>query len=692
MKKIAALVITNPRIVLAIAAVLAILSAVGAIFTPVNYDILSYMPQNVESVKGQNIMGQEFKAANKAYLLIKTKQTSQILKIKNDLAAIQGVENVTWLSDLVDPSVPDVFIPPEVMGLYKKGDYALLHLSFIDPAKTTAAQDTVIRIKSYLKGVKSEHFFTGMPVFVYEDKILVNEQVPKCMAIATILTLIVIWMATGSFVVSLLFLSSMGLAIIYNQGTNFFLGSISVSTYSFAPVVQLGVTIDFSIFLMHRFREECLRMDKPAAMATAIEKTAMAIIPCAMATMAGFLALTFMQMRIGLDIGLVMAKGVFLGLLATVTILPALILTFERYIKMRDVQIAKERFTPAVKNLLKRPVLLLVCFLILFIPASYARYHTKLSYNLQDITPQDLKSMQAVPKISQAMGSMEIIDILFPRQTPRWIQKQAIDRINKLPGVIQAIALESLADPAIPESFIPQQARERFTHGEYTRAIVRVNVLSGSKEGNDLIQNIRNIIKQQNITGAYVSGVMATCKDMTDMSVTDLVRVDIMGLILVGFIITVMLTSVSIPFILMAGIQLAIFLNLTITYFNGNFIPYITLASLSSIQLGSCVNYAIFLIARYREERHISLPNEAMQKSLLGTAPAIFGSGLCLFCSTIGMVFISDIEMFKSLALLIGRGALISVAVVLILLPGVIIVCDKLILFTSLGWKKVIKE
>jgi predicted RND superfamily exporter protein len=185
---------------------------------------------------------------------------------------------------------------------------------------------------------------------------------------------------------------------------------------------------------------------------------------------------------------------------------------------------------------------------------------------------------------------------------------------------------------------------------------------------------------------------MATCKDMTDMSVTDLVRVDLMGLIMVGFILAVMLTSVSIPFILMAGIQLAIFLNLTITYVNGNFIPYITLASLSSIQLGSCVNYAIFLIARYREERQTLFPNEAMQKSLLGTAPAIFGSGLCLFCSTIGMVFISDIEMFKSLALLIGRGALISVAIVLILLPGVIIVCDKLILSTSLGWKKVIKE
>ena len=691
--KIFAEVITKyPRTILIVALLFAAIAAVGTIKTPINYDIFSYMPQEVESIKGQNIMAQEFKAADTAYVLIKTRQTSQILKIKDDLSAIPGIEKVAWLSDLVDPSVPDVFIPPEVLGLFKKGDYALLHLSFINPAKTTATQDAIGGIKSYLKGVDGEHFFTGLPVFVYEDKLLVKEQLPKCMATAVILTLIVTWIATGSFVVPILFLVSMGLAILYNQGTNFFLGSISVLTNSFTPVVQLGVTIDFSIFLMHRFREECLHMDKHAAMAKAIEKTAMAIIPCAMVTMAGFLALSFMQIRIGLNLGLVMAKGVFFGLLATIIILPAMTMTFERYIKVRDVHATQKRFAPVAKRLLARPILLFICFLILFIPAGYARYHTRLSYNLQDVIPQNLESMQAVPKISHAMGSMEMVNILFPRQTPRWLQKQAIDRVSEIPGVIQAIALESLADPTIPESFIPQQARERFTQGGYTQTIVRVNVRPGSKEGNALIQGMRDILKQQKIAGTYVSGVTATSKDMSDISVTDLVKVDLLGLIMVILIIAVMLTSVSIPVILVASIQLAIFLNLTITYVTGSLIPYITLACLSSVQLGSCVNYAIFLISRYREERQTLLPRAAMQKSLLGTAPAILTSGLCLFCSTIGLVFISDVSMFKVLALLIGRGALISVAVILILLPGVIMVCDKLIRATSFGWKKLIKE
>ncbi|KQC11745.1 MAG: hypothetical protein APR62_09210 [Smithella sp. SDB] len=692
MKKIATLITTHPCLILMVAVILAILAALGAYLVPVNYDVLSYLPQHVESIQGQNIMAREFKAADTAYVLIKTKQTSQVLKIKNDLAAIQGVDKVTWLSDLVDPSVPDTFIPPEVKGLYKKGDYALLHLSFVNPAKSMATQNTVEMIEAYLKGVKNEHCFTGFPVFVYEDKILVNEQMPRCMAIATVLTLLVVWISTGSFVVAILFLTSMGFGILYNQGTNYLLGTVSVFTHSFTPVVQLGVTIDFSIFLMHRFREECRHMDRSAAMTMAIEKTAMAIVPCALVTMAGFLALTFMQIRIGMDMGVVIAKGVFFGLMATIIILPALTLTFERYIKVRDVQITKERFAPVVKRLLSRPALLLVCFIIVFIPAGYAKNHIQLSYDLQDITPQNLESMRAVPKISKAMGFTEMADILLPRETPRWIQKQVIDEVNKLPGVIQTIALGSFVDPSIPESFIPQQVRERFMHGRYNRCIVKTSVRSGAKDGNALIQSIRDIIKQHNITGAYVSGILSTSKDMADISTSDLLRVDLMGLIMVCLIIAIMLTSVSIPIILVASIQLAIFLNLTITYVNGNVLPFITLVSLSSIQLGSCVNYAIFLIARYREERHTSLPNTAMQRSLLGTAPAIFTSGLCLFCSMIGMVFISDISMFKSLALLIGRGALISVAVVLILLPGIIIVCDKLIRSTSLGWRKVIKE
>jgi uncharacterized protein len=692
MKKIAEIITTYPRLILIVALILAVFAVFGARHTPINYDVLSYLPQEAESIQGQNILAKDFKAADTGYILFRNGSSAEILKIKQDLSAIKGVEKVTWLSDLVDPSVPDVFIPPQIISLFKKGDNALLHINFANPAKTPEAQASVARIKTYLKGVSGEPLFTGLPVFVYENKLLVQQQIPRCMAIATVLTLIVTGIATQSLMVPLLFLVSMGLAIIFNQGSNYFLGSISVMTNSFAPIVQLGVTIDFSIFLIHRFREETLHMGTRAAMATAIEKTAVAIIPCALVTMAGFLALAMMRVRIGTDLGVVMAKGVFLGLVATIVILPALTLTFERFIKLKDVHGTKKRITPAVNWLLKRRGVALVLFLILFVPAGYCKYHAKLSYSLQDILPLDLPALRAVPKISQAMGPIEMVNILFPSNTPRWQQKQALDEIAKLPGTLQAISLGSLADPAIPESFIPQQARERFTRGDYTQAMVRVDVLPGSNEGNALIGKIRTAIKKQDISGTFVSGVVATSKDITDLSASDLVKVDMAGLVLVGIILMIMFTSISIPILLIAGIQLAIYLNLTIPYVNGHLIPYITLSCLSSIQLGSCVNYAIFLISRYREERQKFAPKEAMLASLLGTGSAIFTSGLCLFCSTIGMVFISDVNMFKVLSLLIGRGALISVGVILLLLPGIIVIFDKLIRSTSLGWKKSIKK
>ena len=691
MKRAAEIITAHPRLILAVTLVLAVFAVFGALNTPVNYDVLSYLPQEAESIRGQKILARDFKAADVGYILIHTSSSSEILKIKQDLSAVPGVEKVSWLSDLVDPSVPDAFIPPQIIGLYKKGDNALLHINFANPARTEEAQATVARIKVYLKRVSGEPLFTGLPVFVYENKLLVQQQILKSTAIAAVLTLIVTSIATQSLVVPLLFLASMGLAIIFNQGSNYLLESVSVMTNSFAPIVQLGVTIDFSIFLMHRFLEETRFMDTRAAMATAIEKTAAAIIPCAMVTMAGFIALSMMRVRIGTDLGIVMAKGVFLGLMATIVILPALTLTFERFLKLKDVHGTKERLTPAASWLLNRRWVVLVMFLVLFVPAAYCKYHARLSYNLQDILPQDLPSLKAVPKISQAMGPMEMVNIIFPSNTPRWQQKQTMDEITKLPGTIQALSLESLVDPAVPESFIPQQARKRFTHGDYTQAMVRVNVLPGSNEGNALIGKIRSTIGKLGISGALVSGVVATSKDITDLSASDLVKVDITGLILVGVILMIMFTSVSIPILLIGGIQLAIYLNLTIPYVNGHLIPYITFSCLSSIQLGSCVNYAIFLISRYREERRNQAPKEAMLASLLGTGSAIFTSGLCLFCSTIGMVFISDVNMSKELSLLIGRGALISVGVILVLLPGVIVIFDKLIISTSLGWKRPIE-
>jgi hypothetical protein len=594
------------------------------------------------------------------------------------------------MSDIVDPSVPDVFIPQELIALFKKGEHALLHISFADIAASDRTQASVAAIKAYLT---ADQAFTGMPVFLYELNEMVKDQEVKSVLTAVILSALVTGIATGSVTVPILFLVAMGLGIIYNMGTNYFLGQISYLTKATAAVIQLGVTIDFSIFLMHRFREETHRTDdRRAAMAHAIQRTAGAIIPCAFVTMAGFLALTTMRVKLGADMGIVMAKGVFFGLLSTMIILPALTLIFERFSAIRDVKGLIRPMTHAAQRLVKYPLTLTMIFVILFIPTGYIRQHSNLSYDIQDIIPQNLKSMQAVKTIQDSMGSIEMTNILFPAETPRWVQKKALDEIAKQPGVIQILALETLVDPTIPASFIPEQVTSRFTKGGYTLAMARLDVLPGSDEGNALVGKIRDILAQENISGALVSGNAPISKDMTDLSAADLVKVDIAGVLSILIIVTIVFASFSIPVVLVAAILLAILINVSIPYLFGHSIPYITFSSITAIQLGTCVNYAIFLMTRYREERMKHTARHAMTLSLVGTAPAIITAGLCLFCATIGMVFISDVSMVQSLSLMIGRGALLAVVVTLILLPGVILTFDKIICATSYGWSKAKKE
>lgn len=690
MKLFADLITKHPRSVLFAAFLLAILAGIGALKTPINYDIFSYMPKDVEAIKGQIIMAEQFKTADTGFVMLNTSETAQVLKAKEDLSAIKGVEQVTWLSDLVDPAIPDVFIPQEMIGLFKNGNHALLHISFVNAGSSAETQDSIRQIKAYLKTGEP---LTGMPVFLYELRELVRQQEVKSVLTAVVLSTIVCAIATGSIAIPILFLVAMGFGIIYNMGTNYFLGSISYITKATAAVIQLGVTIDFSIFLMHRFREETHHTDDPRlAMVNALHRTASAIIPCALVTMAGFMALATMRIKIGGDMGIVMAKGVFFGLFSTMIILPALTLVFARFSTIRDVKGFIKPLTFLSERLVRFPVALTLVFVLLFIPTVYIRQHSNLSYSIQDILPQNLKALKAVHTIQDSMGSIELVNILFPAQTPRWVQKQVLDEIGRQPGVLQTISLENLVDPTIPSSFIPEQVTSRFTKGGHTLAMARVTSLPGSNEGNALVGKIRSIISAHHISGSYVSGTLAVSKDLTDLSATDLVKVDVSGVISILLIVTLVFASFSIPLVLVAGILLAIFINVSIPYLFGHSIPYITFSCITAIQLGTCVNYAIFLMTRYREERRKHSARQAMILSWVGTAPAIITSGLCLFSATIGLVFISDVSMIRSLSLMIGRGAILAVLVILILLPGVILTADKLIRATSYGWSKAIKE
>lgn len=687
MKKFATFVSRHPYAVLLITVLLAIPAAISALRAPINYDIFSYLPDSVEAIRGQFIMKNEFKSADTAFVMLDTDDTPRVLKIKDDLSGIEGVEEVSWITDMVDPAVPDSFIPEEILNVFKKDGHSLLQVSFAKPAVTDETLAAIGEIKSFLNTGQD---FTGMPVFVYELKHLVELQKTRSVITAVVVSAIMVAIATGSVILPIIFLTAIGIGIIFNMGTNFLTGSISYLTAAVAAVIQLGVTFDFSIFLNQRFREERQHEDDPAvAMSEAIHKTFGAICPAALTTIAGFMALGLMKVRIGMDMGLCMSKGVFIGLVASITVLPALLLVFDRFMRVRDVSHTAHHHNGLARWIADHAIVLSVIFVLLFIPTLYARSHTELSYSIHDMMPTTLPAMHAIHNIEDSMGSVEIADVLIPEDTPRWQQRAAMEEIGKLDAVEQAVSLAQLADPSIPESFIPPEAEEKFVRGGYAHGILRLTVKPGTDEGNEAIAAIRDILAEKGIEGAIVTGTAATSKDLVDISQPDIQRVNLASLLCILLIVAIVFGSASIPVILIAGIQLAIFINLSIPYMLGHSVPYVTFTAISSIQLGTTVDYAILLMSRYRQERKLYNAHDAVIETITGTTPAILTSGLSLFAATIGLVFISDVDTVKSLALMIGRGALISMSIIVVLLPAVIRTSDGLIRVTSRGWKNI---
>lgn len=686
MKRIAHFVSNNPVKIFVVITLLMIPAAISAIFTPINYDIFTYLPGNVESVRGQLIMQKVYNSADTAFVLLNTADSSEVLKIKNDLAAIDGVQKVMWISDLVDPSIPDFMIPKEILSVYKKGNNSMLHISFSETSAMERTQKAVENISAYLNPSVP---FTGFPVFIYQLRQLIEKQKIQSITFAVIVSAIVIAIATGSLVTPLVLLAAIGSGIIFNMGTNFLAGSISYLTAAVAAVIQLGVTFDFSIYVINRYKEEFrIHRDEKVAMAIALERSFHAIFPAAMVTIAGFMALAVMKIKIGMDMGIVMSKGVLWGLVMSLVYLPAMVLIFNRFIRIREVNklhIANEKF---VGVLVKHRYTLFVIFLILFVPAVWGQRHVNLSYSIEDMMPQDLKAIVAVGDISKTMGSVEMANVIFDKNTPDWQIKKAINELKKNKAVEQTISLYDNVDLSIPDSFIPENVKATFNRGDYKSAMLRLSVKPGTIEGNQAVDEIRATIKTAGINDAIVTGLCATSKDLTSLSEKDIKLVDMLSLISIFIIIAIAFKSISIPIIMILNVQLAILINLCIPYFMGNSVPFITFTAISAIQLGTTVNYSIFLMARYKEERHQHEKRQAIIKTVSGSLPSIFMSALSLLAATLSLVFVSNVGTIQALAGMIGRGAVISMAVIVLFMPPIIMVLDRFIVYTSLGWRK----
>ena len=672
-------------LVLIVAVLLLIPSVMGMAATHINYDILSYLPEDLESVIGERYLENDYKLASTAMVTIENMPARQVQDLKEEIKKIDGVGKVLWVDDLTDITVPKEMLPQDVQDIfYGKNDATLVMVTFED---TMSSETTMSAIKSMKKLLDKDCFIGGMAAVVEDTRELVDNEIVLYVTVAVALLMVILFLSLESTVVPLLFIASIGVAVLYNMGTNYFLGEISFITKALAAVLQLAVTTDFSIFLLHRYEEEKTHQpDHEQAMATAIQQTFSSITGSSLTTIAGFLAMCTMSLTLGTDIGVVMAKGVLFGVLCTVTVLPALIMLFDKPIE----RFRHRTFIPKMKRLshfiVKRRVPILIVFLILVTPFVYGQANTNVYYNLLDTLPDDLISSQGNQKLKDTFDMTATDFILVDDSLTNAQMNEITDRLEELDGVAQVVSFEKYVGGVIPDNMLPQELSD--TLRKAGKEIMMVNSLypTASDEQNAQLDKMNAILKEYD-KDAYITGEAPMTKDLIDVADRDFKSVNITSIALVFLIIALVFKSISVPFLLVLAIESAISINMGIPFFTGETIPFISSIVIGTIQLGATVDYAILMTNRFREERSLghSAP-EAAQLAIENCSQSIITSALAFFLATVGVGLIADVDLIKSLCLMMARGALISMFVILFILPTLLILFNKVIEKTSRRW------
>lgn len=684
MNKFGLFIAKHRRLVLIFATILLVPSLFGAVKTKINYDILTYLPKSLDSVKGQEILNDVFNSSAKGMLVIENMESKDVVKVKEKIKGIEGVENVVWIDDFVDITIPKEIFPNEVKEMFFRENSTLVMIQFSNESSSPITQEAIDNIR---KTLDKQCFLSGMSAVLKDTVDLADKQTPIYVALAVALAVVVLMLTLESTIVPFIILLSIGYAILYNFGTNIFFKEISYITKSLAAVLQLGVTMDYSIFLLHRYEEECSNIDdKNQAMAKAIAKTASSIVGSSLTTIAGFLAIAVMELTIGKDIGFVMAKGVVFGVLSVLTILPALILTFDKLINRFNHGTILPEFNGLSKLVTKHYKAFIIVSIFIFAVAFYGERNNEIYYNLDESLPKDMDSIVALKKLKDDYNMMTTHMVILSKDVPAYKVKSMIEEINKVEGVENILSYEKLIGPSIPEDFLPAALKDKFQKGDYKQILVNSKFKAATEEENAQIENIEKIVKKYD-KKAIVTGEGVLTKDLVGIADEDFKRVNTISTIAVFVIIMLVFTSISIPVFLILLIMLAIFINMSIPYYLNHAIPFIASIVIGSIQLGATVDYAILLTTRFREE--IKKGHEkfkAMEIAVKESSKSIVTSGLTFFASTVGVAVISEIEIIKSLSTMIARGALISTAVILFVLPGVLIAGESLIRSTSKNW------
>ena len=681
MNKVSKAIAQSRMLILVIAFLLLIPSVLGYLKTDVNYDILGYLPDELDTRIAQSILKDDFDCGSLGMLIVENMEDKDVSKLKEEVKKVEGVNDVIWIDDAIDLSVPKEILPEDIRDIFYSENSTLMIIKF---AGTDASTETENALSDVRKIAGKQAFLSGVAGVIKDTKDLANKETPIYVLIAVILSIIILSITMESYVIPIVFLSSIGIAIIYNMGSNVIFENISYVTKALSAVLQLGVTMDYSIFLLHRYDEEReSRENKVEAMANAIEATIESVVGSALTTVAGFLALCVMDLALGKDIGLVMAKGVVIGVICTITILPALVLTFDKVIHKYKHKNILPTFQKSSSFIIKHHKVIVLISLLILIPAAIGKEKASVYYNLDESLPDNLPSIVANDKLKNEFNMVSTNIILVRDDLDRYKVKEMVKELNNVDGVTMAAALESVLGSRIPENFLPNELLEQVKKGGYEGIIVNSKYKSATNEVAVQLDEINEIVKKYDPEG-LVGGEAPLTNDLVTIADSDFKKVSIFSIVAIFLIIMVIFKSISVPVLLVLAIELAIFINLGIPYYTGTTIPFISSIVIGTIQLGATVDYAILLTSRFKEElSNTNDKKEAMIKALQNSSRSIITSALTFFGATAGVGIISELEMISSLCVLMARGAIISMLVILFVLPGVLLMFEGIIVKTS---------
>ncbi len=690
MKKIGEAIVKKKWFIIILTMILLIPALIGYVKTDINYDILVYLPSDIETIKGENILTDDFNMGSFAMVVAEDLPSKEVIKLEEKFKNINTVQNVISIDDLTGTTIPVQILPSKVKESLQNDNGTLILVTFANSTSDDATLNAVSEMRSIVdKNVK----IGGMSAMVLDTKELFNSEMALYVAIAALLCVLVLEIALDSYLVPILLMANIGIAILFNMGSNIFLGNISYITKAIAAVLQLGVTTDFSIFLYHKYekaKEKYKSCDE--AMSNAIYETMISVVGSSLTTIAGFLALCTMNLTLGKDIGIVMAKGVLIGVICVLTFFPALLLVFDKAIdKTKHKQLLPE-FKKVKEFVMKFYKPIFVVFLILLIPAYLAQTKTSVYYKLDESIPDDYGYSIATKTLKEDFGMVSQEMVLVKADMKDYKINQMIEEIKDIEGVNLVLSPAALSKYGISQTIIPKDIKEMFQTDNYKMIIIGSDYDIATNELNAQIEDVKKIVKSYD-EEAILAGEGPLMKDLVTTTDKDFKNVNFSSIFIIFIIMLFVLRSISLPVLLVIAIEFAIFINMGIPYFTGTEIPFIASVVIGTIQLGATIDYAILMTTKYLEERKNGQDKfQAVRSALDNSISSIIVSGMCFFGATIGVGVVSKIDMIGSLCTLIARGAVISMIVVILVIPSILLLFDSLITKSTLGFKKNLRK